>query len=214
MARSENEGVVLIQLIVGFIEIASGALVHVAATAVEDVVGLTHSLCLHSVSAGGCSFWYRPFGNLGAFIRLRIGVTAFFVDLIRVFFRQATPLRGRDSGVCRASAWNWFGGWRIHGSNSVSEIPKSLHICSSVSESASVHEKVGDIPGWGCAGCCNVAEHSICRVVYGHWRLTCVEMYNIFWRLDKIYYKFSNLICPENSLLIDRRVEVARPALL
>ena len=56
MARSEDEGVVLIQLIVGVVEVASGALVHVAATAVEDVVGLGHSLCLLSVSAGGCSF--------------------------------------------------------------------------------------------------------------------------------------------------------------
>ena len=43
-------------LIVGFVEVASGALSHVAATTIEDVVGLGHTLCLHSVSAGGCSF--------------------------------------------------------------------------------------------------------------------------------------------------------------
>ena len=55
MARSEDDGVVLIQLIVGFVEGASGALVHVAATAIEVVVGLGHSLCLLSISAGGCS---------------------------------------------------------------------------------------------------------------------------------------------------------------
>ena len=58
----------------------------------------------------------------------------------------------------------------------VSEIPKFLQICSSVSESASVHDIVGDIPGCGNAGCTNVAEHSICRVFCGHLRLTCVEM--------------------------------------
>ena len=46
MARSEDEGVVLELLIVGLVEISSGALVHVAATAVEDVVGLGHMLCL------------------------------------------------------------------------------------------------------------------------------------------------------------------------
>ena len=56
MARSEDEGVVLIQLIVGVVEIASGALVHVAATADEDVVRLGHSLCRLSVSVAGCSF--------------------------------------------------------------------------------------------------------------------------------------------------------------
>ena len=181
VARLEDEGVVLILLIVGFVDFPSGALVHVAATAFEDVVGLGHALCLRSVCEGGCSFWYRLFGNLGAFIRLRIGLTILFVDLIRVFFRQATPLRGRDSGNCRSYAWNWVGGWSIQGSSSVSEIPRSLQICSSVSESSSVHDKVGDIPGWGCAGCCNVAKHSICQIVFGHLRLTCVEIYNIFW---------------------------------
>ena len=56
MARSDDEGVVLIQLIVGIVEVASGALVHIAATTVVDVVGLGHSLCLLAVSAGGCSF--------------------------------------------------------------------------------------------------------------------------------------------------------------
>ena len=56
MARSEDAGVVLRPLIVGLVEIASGALVHIAATSVEDVVGLGHTLSLLSVSAGGCSF--------------------------------------------------------------------------------------------------------------------------------------------------------------
>ena len=46
VARSEDEGVMLIQLIVGVVEVSSGALIHVAATAVKDVVGLGHSLCL------------------------------------------------------------------------------------------------------------------------------------------------------------------------
>ena len=53
MARSEDEVVVLIQLIVGVVEVASGALVHVAATVLEVVVGLGHTLCLLSVSVGG-----------------------------------------------------------------------------------------------------------------------------------------------------------------
>ena len=56
MARSEDEGVVLGLLIVRLVEVASGALVDVAATSTEDVVGLGHTLCLLSVSAGGCSF--------------------------------------------------------------------------------------------------------------------------------------------------------------
>ena len=214
MARSEDEGMMLIQLIAGVVEVASGAHVHVAATAVKHIVGLGHSLCLLSVSAGGCSFLYRPFGNLGAFIRPRIGLTAVFVDLIRVFCRQATALRGRDSGVWKTSAWNWAGWWSILGSNSVSEIPKFLQICSSVSESASVHDIVGDIPGCGGAGCGNVAKHSICRVFCGHLRLTCVEIYNKFQRLYKINYKFPHIGCPEGSWLIDRRVEVARAALM
>ena len=56
MARSEDKEVLLIQLIVGVVEVASGALVHVAASAVEDVVKLKHLLCRLFVSAGGCSF--------------------------------------------------------------------------------------------------------------------------------------------------------------
>ena len=56
MARSEDVGVVLGLLIVGLVEVASGALVHVAATAVEDVVGLETALWLFSNRAGNCSF--------------------------------------------------------------------------------------------------------------------------------------------------------------
>ena len=52
----KDEGGVLIQLIVIVVEVASGALVYVAATAVEDVVERGHSLCRLYVSAGGCSF--------------------------------------------------------------------------------------------------------------------------------------------------------------
>ena len=54
MARSKDEGVMLGLLIVGLVEVASGALVQVAATAIEDVLGLGDTLCLLSVSAGGC----------------------------------------------------------------------------------------------------------------------------------------------------------------
>ena len=80
MARSEDDGVVLELLIVGLVEVPSGSLVHVAATAAKVVVGHRHTLFRPPVSAGGCSFWYRSFGNLGVFFRLRIGLTAFFVD--------------------------------------------------------------------------------------------------------------------------------------
>ena len=55
MVTSEDEGVVLRLLIVGLVEVASGALVHIAATAVRNVVGLGHTLCFLLVSSGGCS---------------------------------------------------------------------------------------------------------------------------------------------------------------
>ena len=47
---------VLLLLIIGLIEVASGAFVHVAVKAVEHVVGLGHALKLLSGSAGDCSF--------------------------------------------------------------------------------------------------------------------------------------------------------------
>ena len=100
-----DERVVLQLLIVGLVKVVSGALVHVAATAVVNVVGLAHSLCLLSFSAGNWSFWYRPFGNVGAVCRPRIDFTAIFVDLIRVFLVEAAALCGRDSGVRWTSAW-------------------------------------------------------------------------------------------------------------
>ena len=131
-------------------------------------------------SAGGCSLRYCLFGNLDALIRPRIGLTVAFFNLIRAFFGQAAALRGRDSGVCRTSVWNWAGGWSIQGSSSLSESPKSLQICSSVSESAYVQHNVGDLPSCGGAGCGNVPEQFICRVFRGYLRLICVEMYNIF----------------------------------
>ena len=198
--------------IIGFVKVAKGALFHVAETVVEHVVRLRHALELLSGNAGGCMFWYHPLGNLGAFIRPSIGFTLAFLDLISVFIKQAA-LRGRHYGVCKTSGWDLAGNWGIQGSSSVSEIPKSLQICFSVGESASVQHKVGDIPGCGGAGCCNVAEHSICRVLSGHLGLTCVEIYNIFRWLDKIYYKFPYHGCPKGSLLIDRRVELALRAL-
>ena len=55
-AISEKEGMVLLLLIIGLVEVASGALDHVAATAVEHVVGLVTALWLCSNSAGSCSF--------------------------------------------------------------------------------------------------------------------------------------------------------------
>ena len=56
MARSEDEGVLLGLLIVRLVEVASGTLVQVAATAVADVVGLETALWLFSSIAGNCSF--------------------------------------------------------------------------------------------------------------------------------------------------------------
>ena len=47
---------VLLVIISGLVEVASGALVHVAAAAVEHVVRLGHALELLSGNAGGCSF--------------------------------------------------------------------------------------------------------------------------------------------------------------
>ena len=46
----------LLLLIIGLVEVASSDFVHVAAKAVEHVVGLGHALELLSGSAGGCSF--------------------------------------------------------------------------------------------------------------------------------------------------------------
>ena len=82
MAKSTEEKQMLL-LIIGFVRVSYSALVHFAATAVEDVVKLAHALCLLFGSAGGCSLWYCLCGNLGVFIRLRIGLTA-FVNLILV----------------------------------------------------------------------------------------------------------------------------------
>ena len=57
----------LIQIIVDVVEVSSGAIVHVAATAVEDVVKLGHSLCLLSVRAGSCT---SDIANLATVARL------------------------------------------------------------------------------------------------------------------------------------------------
>ena len=50
-----DEGVVVGLLVVRLVEVASGALVHVAATAVDHVIGLGHTIEL-SGSAGDRSF--------------------------------------------------------------------------------------------------------------------------------------------------------------
>ena len=107
-ARSKEDGVVLV-LIIGFFKVASSMLVHVATTAVEDVLGLATSLWHLTGSTGGCSFLYCQFGNRGAFIRPRIGLRAAFFDLIRAFFGEMETLRGRDFGVCGTSVKNWAG---------------------------------------------------------------------------------------------------------
>ena len=96
----------ILLLIIGLVEVASCSLVHVAAAAVEHVVRRKHALKLFSGNTGNCSFCYRLLGNLGAFIRPRIGLKVAFFDLIRVFLVQATALRGCDSGVCRTSVEN------------------------------------------------------------------------------------------------------------
>ena len=95
---------VLLLFIIKLVEVASSAFVQAAATAVENIVGLATGLWLFLDTAGDCSFGYRPFGNLGAFICLRIGLTALIVKLIHVFFEYAASFRGRGYGVRKTSA--------------------------------------------------------------------------------------------------------------
>ena len=134
--------------------------------------------------------------------------SVFFFDSIRVFFKQTATLRGRDSGVCITPVGNLTKVLGILRSSSVSEISKSLQICFSVSKFAFTQHNVGDLSNCGGTGCGKVSEHSICRVFRGHLRLTCVKMYDTFYRLDKISYKFLHLGSSQVSWLIDRRVEV------
>ena len=94
---------VFVLLIIKLVEIASGALVSLTATIVEDVVGVATALWLLSNKACGRSFLYHSFGNLCTFICLRIGLTIFVVDLISVFYGQVAALRVRDSGFCKTS---------------------------------------------------------------------------------------------------------------
>ena len=84
MAKSVNERVVQLLLIIKLVKVASGALVHVATIAVEHVVRLGHAIDLFTGNAKNWGIRYRPFGNLGAFIRPKIGLKVFFFDFIRV----------------------------------------------------------------------------------------------------------------------------------
>ena len=212
MARSEDERVVLMQLIVGVVEVASGALVQsrrppsrtssdldtrfvfflaARAAAASDTVHLANLARLFvrgSVWRPSLLIWSTS--SLGRRRLCVVATPAFAGRLLKLGRRMKhteVQLRLRDSQI-------------------LANLLKR--------KSASVHDKVGDIPGCGGAGCGNVAEKSICRVICGHLCLTCVEMYNIFRRLDKINFKFPHRGFPEGSWLIDRRVEVARPALL
>ena len=182
MARSEDDGVVRL-LIIGFVRISSGALVHVAATAVDDFVGLAYAHALVHYSDPECcsSFWNCPFGNLGAFFRPKIGdMAAFFFNFIPVFIRQAAALLEGASGVRSTSCWNWDDSYDMKGSLYASEISKSLQICSTSSELASVQQKDCDIVGCGGAGSGNVPEHSISRIFRCHLRIACVKRKSIY----------------------------------
>ena len=174
MARSADKGFVLKLLIVGLVEAASGALVHIAATAIEDVVRLGHTLCLFSVSAGRCRFWYRPLCNLGAFIRPRIGLTAFFNWSEFSFGKPqlcvvATPKFARGPLKTKSE----FEAYR----GPASSLNSQFHAELLQREWVRIH------PGqrWrsstcGGAGSGKVPEHYICRVLRDNLRLTCVKM--------------------------------------
>ena len=142
----------LLLLIIGLAEVASGVLVHVAATAVEDVVPIGHSLCLLSVSAGGCS---RP------------RMTCLWQPCILQPWRVYSSEDRFDCLLCRFDPrLLWVGGgfaW--------SRLRRSQDVCLKLDrrtkhkgvqlrlrdfqiladllqrESASVHDQVGDIPG-------------------------------------------------------------------
>ena len=121
-------------------------------------------------------------------------VVVFFPFWLPLFVGSPS-LRSRASCVRSSSALNWAGNWGGIGSSSVFEITKSLQIFSSVNESASVQTIVRDIVDCVNSNCGNVPEKSISQVFSGHLLLlTCVEMYKVFWKLDKIIYKFSNLV--------------------
>ena len=77
----------LVLLIIGFVRVSSGALVHVAATAVETVVGLAHALVLLSDLVLQ-QFLKLPVEQPWRVFRLRIGEMAafFFFNLIHVYF--------------------------------------------------------------------------------------------------------------------------------
>ena len=56
LGKREKEGVGLVLLIIGLVEVSSGALVNVAAITIKDVVGFATALWLFSDEACGRSF--------------------------------------------------------------------------------------------------------------------------------------------------------------
>ena len=160
---------VLLLLIIGLVEVASGALIHIAATAVKHVVGLKHAQKLLSDTAGGCSFWYCLFGNIGVFIPPRIDLTVAFFDLIRVFFEQTATFRGRDWRLqdvrykLNTSLRHTKGQLRLWDSKILANLLQRqwvrIRLAQRWRSSGCGDDCCGD------AGCGNVTEHLICCVL-------------------------------------------------
>ena len=60
---------------------------------------------------------------------------------------------------------------------------------------------------------CVPQEHSIRRIFRGHLQFGCVKMSRVFWRLNKIIYKFLHVSYQADYLRIDKLHWVARRAL-
>ena len=206
---------VLLLLIVKLVVIASNLLVHVAVTDVDDGVGIVLEVSCLSGNAGGCRFWYRRFGNLGAFIGSRIGLIAalFFFICLFFFFKSASILRGRASGVRSTSACSWAGGRAVHVSSSVSVIRKSLQICYNLSELL-----IRPIDIWWNCNLRWLQLQQCLPAVYlaslcGYLLLTGVEIYyGLEIRINNLY--ISTPWFSADSLPIDIRLKVDQPALL
>ena len=113
MNPNQKNGVVLLQLIVGLVELLSGALVYVTVTAVVDVVGLGLELLFLSGDAGGCSFDTAHLEFMARLFVRKSVILPFFSVSPSVCFTSLGRrrfVRGRTSGVRSTSACSWDGG--------------------------------------------------------------------------------------------------------
>ena len=197
----------LLLLIIGLVGVASGALVQVSATAVKDVVNLAIALWL--------SFAAFDTTYLATLARLFVRGSIWRPSLLNWFALSF------ESRVCVIATTAFAGnsletGPEVEAYKNSAPSPRFQNPCRSAPVWVSLHpvqHTVSDISGCVGAGCGNVAEHSICRVFHGHLRLTCVEMYNIFRRLNKVYYKLLHIGCFKSCYLINLQVKVCRQKL-